>query len=156
MPQYMNCEHNGDGWCINCVTDLQEKIDRLKTQLACCADLVNSWCRETHIAESGSPYDGLELRDAVDRLWSTLAGRLSDSEKEVERLRAELSLVRGAMAAQDERERKAGERCGVPYEQHGCDWPEWVADEVLKLRERLKPKPVVIEDMKFLPIHDEE
>jgi hypothetical protein len=96
MPQYMNCEHNGDGWCINCVTDLQEKIDRLKTQLACCADLVNSWCRETHIAESGSPYDGLELRDAVDRLWSTLAGRLSDSEKEVERLRAELSLVRGA------------------------------------------------------------
>lgn len=49
-------------------------------------------------------------------------------------LTAEVATLRGAMAAQIERERVAGERCGVPYEQHGCDWLEWVADEVLKLR----------------------
>ena len=45
--------------------------------------------------------------------------------------------LRGTIAAQDERERRAGERCGVSHEQHGCEWPEWVADEVLKLKARI-------------------
>ena len=25
----------------------------------------------------------------------------------------------------------------MPYEKHGCDWPDWVADEVLRLRARI-------------------
>lgn len=40
----------------------------------------------------------------------------------------------GSMRAQDERERQAGERCGVPTTEHGCDWPDAVADAVLGLR----------------------
>lgn len=48
-----------------------------------------------------------------------------------------LTLTRGAMAAQDEREQQAGERCGVSYVLHNCDWPEAVADEVLALRARI-------------------
>ena len=60
---------------------------------------------------------------------------------EVERLRKDLELTRGAMAAQDQREREAGEKCGVSWLEVGWDWPNWVADEVLSLRanaERLK------------------
>ena len=45
--------------------------------------------------------------------------------------------LKGTIAAQDERERLAGDRCGIHYEQYGCDWPECVADEVLKLRSRI-------------------
>lgn len=43
----------------------------------------------------------------------------------------EIALLKGAISAQDEREQKAGERCGVPYEQYGCDWPDWMAEKVL-------------------------
>ena len=53
---------------------------------------------------------------------------------EYDRLKVDCTTLRGAMAAQDERERLAGERCGVPCELHGCDWPEAVAAEVERLR----------------------
>ena len=49
----------------------------------------------------------------------------------------EITLLKGAMAAQDEREQKAGERCGVSYEQHGCDWPDWMAEKVLSQSARI-------------------
>ncbi|SRR5579871_858965 len=52
-------------------------------------------------------------------------------KEDIPKLIAALREARGAMAAQDERERKAGEACGVKYEQHGCDWPEWVADALM-------------------------
>lgn len=47
---------------------------------------------------------------------------------------AEVDLLRGAMTAQDDRERQAGEKCGVDYATSGCDWPDAVADRVLHLR----------------------
>lgn len=46
-------------------------------------------------------------------------------------------LYRGAMAAQDLRERAAGELCGCPTERHGCDWPDAVAEELLSARREL-------------------
>lgn len=56
---------------------------------------------------------------------------------ELAALREDLKLARGAMAAQDERERVAGERCGVLALEHGCDWPDAVADTLDALRERV-------------------
>jgi hypothetical protein len=53
---------------------------------------------------------------------------------EVERLRAQNANLRGAMDAQDHREKAAGEVCGIPYEEHGCDWPEVVADKIVFLK----------------------
>jgi hypothetical protein len=50
----------------------------------------------------------------------------------------DLEILIGAMSAQDERESQAGVKCGVPYENHGCDWPNGVADEVLRLRRRVE------------------
>lgn len=49
-------------------------------------------------------------------------------------MKSEIELLKGAIAAQDERERQAGERCNVPYELWGCDWPDAVAEVVLHLR----------------------
>lgn len=49
----------------------------------------------------------------------------------------EVEMLRGAMKAQDERERKAGELCGVSWEENGCDWPDAVAETVIVLRKKL-------------------
>jgi len=48
-----------------------------------------------------------------------------------------IALLKGSIAAHEERNRKAGERCGVPYEQHGCDWPDWMAENVLSQAARI-------------------
>lgn len=82
----------------------------------------------------------------------------------------ELRYLRGAIDAQDERERVAGERCGVPYDHAGDDWPEAVADKVLELRgtidaimaalagrdvpEWAAELPEVIEAKRVAPTHD--
>lgn len=34
MPHLMNCEHAGEGWCLQCVKAQQEEINSLRTQLA--------------------------------------------------------------------------------------------------------------------------
>lgn len=57
---------------------------------------------------------------------------------QLERTQAERDLFKGAMQAQDERERKAGELCGVDHGQWGCDWPAAVADVVVHLRSLIK------------------
>lgn len=49
----------------------------------------------------------------------------------------EITTLRGAMNAQDEREARAGERCGLHYEHHGCDWPDAAAEEILSLRKAI-------------------
>lgn len=49
-------------------------------------------------------------------------------------LKADLAMASGTIHAQDERERRAGERCGITYEWHGCDWPDAMAEEVIRLR----------------------
>jgi hypothetical protein len=45
----------------------------------------------------------------------------------------EARLLRGALYAQDERERQAGDKCGVSWQESGCDWPDAVAEKVLAL-----------------------
>lgn len=46
--------------------------------------------------------------------------------------------LKGAMRAQDDREKAAGEKCGVDYAQWGCDWPDAAAEKILDLRRQLK------------------
>jgi hypothetical protein len=60
-----------------------------------------------------------------------------DAETLISMQGQEIALLKGAIAAQDERERKAGERCAVPYEQHGCDWPDWMAEKLLSQAARI-------------------
>lgn len=63
-----------------------------------------------------------------------------DAIRETEQLRAELAQMRGAMNAQDGRERAAGEACGVSWLEHGCDWSDAVAEAVCSLRAELERK----------------
>jgi len=55
----------------------------------------------------------------------------ADDAEEIKRLTAENEMLKGAMNADDERLRKAGERVGVIA---GCDNPDWMADKILSLR----------------------
>lgn len=59
---------------------------------------------------------------------------IAHARQDIPRLLDEIANLRGAMTAQDDRESKAGEACGVPYELHGCDWPDAVAEAVQVLR----------------------
>lgn len=56
----------------------------------------------------------------------------------VSELEENLRLVRGAMAAQDAREKKAGEVCGVSYDEYGCDWPDAAAERIINLKKELE------------------
>lgn len=57
--------------------------------------------------------------------------------KEIAALQDEVRLLRGALRAQDDRERQAGKLCDVPYEESGCDWPFTVAEELVLVRQQL-------------------
>jgi len=72
---------------------------------------------------------------AEEMTWHALGSKLVSEENE--KLRAENKDLRGALAAQDEREREAGKRCGIDYDTRGCDWPGVVAEEIILLRAEL-------------------
>lgn len=78
-----------------------------------------------------------ELRRRAALYAEPWKSTLLNAVQSIERLQQGNAELRGAMAAQDEREKSAGETCGVPYELHGCDWPDGVATEVLTLRRQV-------------------
>jgi len=61
-----------------------------------------------------------------------------DPVTDILNLKKERNEPRGAMVAQDMREMAAGEKCGIPYHKHGCDWPDVVAEELLATRRELQ------------------
>lgn len=83
--------------------------------------------RDLDADESGE----LDRRASVPLVMAAIQGALSSHAEE-------LRLARGAIAAQDERERTAAAACGVPYEPHGCDWPHAVAERVQALKDELR------------------
>jgi len=113
------CEHRESKACWGCYVDrivdyddhVVALINRINTLEAEHAELKDSWVWKA--------YDVGALPEEVLAKKRALTEAL-----------AEVVLLRGAIAAQDEREKAAGILCGVPYEQHGCDWPDWVAEEL--------------------------
>lgn len=77
-----------------------------------------------------------QLRQQVATLEKNLADAQSDIAGEIAERERQVATLQGAMAAQDEREQRAGERCGIERGVTGCDWPDAVAEEVLVLRQR--------------------
>lgn len=57
-----------------------------------------------------------------------------DTEDTHAECRERIAELQGALDAQDRRELLAGEKCGIPWEDHGCDWPAAVAERVVHLR----------------------
>ena len=82
-------------------------------------------------ASRASRHHLLAAMDEASRRVDECAALRAD----VERLQQEITHLRGALSAQEERERQAGARCGVPYELSGCDWPDAVAERVLVLQQ---------------------
>ena len=64
-----------------------------------------------------------------------ICGILDDAVARAEAAEAEVRILRGAIAAQDERNLAATERLDMPPA--GCDTSDWLADEVLGLRARV-------------------
>lgn len=84
--------------------------------------------------------DASALRAAADEL---------DTFRTIQRdLEEKIELTRGAMQSQDGREREAGERCGVDYNEFGCDWPAAAADKINFLRTALAEAQRVVAYLK--------
>lgn len=73
------------------------------------------------------------LREAADRLEADARARKATEERSA-KLENDVRLLRGSVEAQDEREQRAGEKCGEPWHLNGCDWPDAVADVILGLK----------------------
>lgn len=58
----------------------------------------------------------------------------------------QIRLLKQTLDAQDEREKEAGKRCGVPWEEWGCDWPDRMADVVIDLRNKIDELKNIIND----------
>ena len=94
----------GEEWLISA----EVRIRELEAQLAAITADRNLYRDDRD--EEGHPYsEVVALRE-----------QLAERDRTIE-------LVRGAMAAQDERERDAAKRLGMI---HNCDWPDNVADEM--------------------------
>ncbi len=65
-----------------------------------------------------------------------ICGILDDAVARAKEAEAQVALLRGALAAQDERDLAATERLGMPPA--GCDTSDTLADEVLELRARVQ------------------
>lgn len=72
--------------------------------------------------------------DGREELLRDDFGALADPYSTTVNLLDEIEALRGAIAAQDVREQEAGAKCGVPYAEWGCDWPDRMADVVQGLR----------------------
>lgn len=53
----------------------EEIIVNLEEQLACACDLLNAWAREIGVEECSNPYNNLNLRNLVDRIWTEATNR---------------------------------------------------------------------------------
>lgn len=80
--------------------------------------------------------DGEQMNREAASLCHWIASRYDRLAADRDALLVDNQHVRGAMEAQDEREREAGELCGVPYHEYTCEWPDAVAEEVLVQRAR--------------------
>jgi len=79
------------------------------------------------------------LAVAIDHVAVVRADDALRAGEVINSLKAEVATLKGAMAAQDERERLAGDQCGIPWQEHQCDWPDAVAEALIVSREREYP-----------------
>lgn len=113
----------GEQWCYGACRHIDKNVDR------------DCFLHDEIEEEGWGRYDGPFIAAARNALPALLA-EVRASRAEIAGLKADLAMASGTIHAQDDRdrERRAGERCGITYEWHGCDWPDAMAEEVLRLR----------------------
>jgi hypothetical protein len=94
---------------------------------------------EQHLANL-SRYPGMCLVRGWYRVEDHRAAirRALAAEEQCRRLEAEMGELRASVDSQDIREQRAGELCGVPWPEHGCDWPAAVAERCVLARVRVR------------------
>jgi len=70
--------------------------------------------------------------EMIDQYYTDHGVDCNEAADEIERLKAELQLTRGAMVADDERLRAAAVKAGVT--DFGCDTADHLADRILELQ----------------------
>lgn len=100
------------------------------------------WAQEQIVDAAGKVHESVMARidekfPSQDAIISSHNENAIDIQCRLTEALAQIASLKGAMSAQDQRERNAGAMCGVSYSVHGCDWPDAVADEVLGLRAQI-------------------
>jgi len=90
-----------------------------------------------------SPQPADDFNDYKESLWCAL-GQPANIEfiAAVKAMRRERDELKGAMRAQDERERIAATRLGMI---HTCDWPDAVADELEAARAKVASLQAILD-----------
>lgn len=86
MPHLMNCDHSGDGWCLDCVNKLYIENEQLQTYIRKLKDAQQSWADATnhenqalHDEISQLQFENKKLKREVHKLEEE-RGRLLRSE----------------------------------------------------------------------------
>lgn len=85
-------------------------------------------------ANAAEAIDGADVCFACEALGRVALDALPRLVADVDRLAVEVKRLAGLIESQDRREREAGDKCNILWAEHGCDWPDAVAERVVHLR----------------------
>lgn len=97
MPHLSNCQHSSDGWCLDCVKALHDKLRVTMLALKELAEEQNCPFEYVRIGDSGPIYClyGTSSISAYKALLDISSKRLEISQKEIENLREQLDNLTG-------------------------------------------------------------
>lgn len=88
MPHLSNCQHSSDGWCLDCVKKLFDKLHATQLVLKEMAEEQNCPFEYVRVGDTGPTYClyGTSSISAYKALLDISAKRLQISQKEIENL----------------------------------------------------------------------
>ena len=143
-----------------CLRECLEEIARLRADASTASPSCDR-CQSAHCCSvTGSTVPPLCVTDPDGSLplwmpWTNtdVQARVDPLHAEINKLREEKSLIAGAMRADDAQLMVAMARVSKTPEDHlgfGCDAPEWMADEILRLR--AEAGRVVVPELEGIPV----
>jgi uncharacterized coiled-coil protein SlyX len=87
MPHLMNCPHQGEGWCLECVGALQAELERTRVSLhveAAAADAEATFANELNADVAELRARVAELKGALREVAGRLKARVTDENHEAE------------------------------------------------------------------------
>lgn len=137
LNQYMRTSH--------CCFERYEKLSQRAEELGILAEY-NGECAVKAQSELQSAQKERDANYVIAKSWESA---LDAKVEELESAQQTILDLQGAMSAQDERERLAGERCQVLKEHSGCDWPDAVAEKVLEQEQTIRDLNKQLDEVKF-------
>lgn len=80
MPHLMNCEHQGEGWCLKCVAELHDEATLAQTHVAALQQQISDPTAETEKLKKciaaldaiAADYEHMKRKDMVERAGRVL------------------------------------------------------------------------------------